>query len=202
MTAGQETPGRQPPAALAIIGFMGTGKSSVGRAVAARLGLQFVDTDKLIEARHGSIAEIFAAHGEQAFRRVEREEVCAAIAKAHATPCVLALGGGAVLSGDVREALESLPHVVWLTAPADVLWKRVQSGGASLRPLAADERRFRRLFDERAALYASVSTDQVVNDGRRPLARVAAEVAAVALPSGTADAAPQRADNHSGAATQ
>ena len=165
--------------ALALVGFMGSGKSAVGRVAAKRLGIPFVDTDTLVEAHHGPISEIFATHGEQAFRRLEAEEVCAAVARAMASPCVLALGGGAVLSGDVREALRRLPHVVWLTAPADALWERVQRGAAGVRPLAADEARFRRLLQEREALYASVATDQVANDGRRTPSQVAEEVCAV-----------------------
>jgi shikimate kinase len=179
MSGGSLTAARRPAQALALVGFMGSGKTAVGRAAATRLAVPFVDTDALVEAHHGPIAEIFAVHGEQAFRRLEAEEVCAAVERAMASPCVLALGGGAVLSGDVREALRRLPHVVWLTAPADTLWARVQAGAAGVRPLAADEARFRRLLQEREALYASVATDRVANDGRRTASQVAEEVCAV-----------------------
>ena len=171
--------------ALALIGFMGSGKTAVGRAAAKRLGIPFVDTDTLVEAHHGPISEIFAIHGEQAFRRLEAEEVCAAVERAMVSPCVLALGGGAVLSGDVREALRRLPRVVWLTAPADTLWARVRGGRAGVRPLAADEARFRRLLQEREALYASVATDEVANDGRRMTSQVAEEVCAVVTRGGS-----------------
>lgn len=166
--------------AVALVGFMGVGKSAIGKIAAARLGLPFIDSDRLIEQRHGDIAEIFAMHGEQVFRRLERDEVCAALAAALTHPCVLSLGGGAVMSGDVREALRRLSHVVWLTAPADVLWARVQRAGVSGRPLASDEHRFRRLLEERSALYASVATDEVANDGRASRSEVAAEVARIA----------------------
>lgn len=165
--------------AVALVGFMGAGKSQVGRLTAVRLGLPFFDSDALIERQHGAIAEIFATHGEEVFRRLERDVVCAALAAAAARPCVIALGGGAVLSGDVREALRQLPHVVWLTAPPDILWRRVEAEAFGARPLALDAASFRRLFAERTALYASVATDVVANDGVLPLDEVATAVAQV-----------------------
>ncbi len=180
MNAAGEHAGTRHVGAIALIGFMGAGKSQVGRLVAARLGLPFVDSDVLIECRHGAIPEIFAGHGEEAFRRLERDVVCTALAASATRPCVIALGGGAVLSGDVREALAGLSHVVWLTAPPDVLWRRVQEEGPAGRPLARDASRFRRLLDERSALYASVATAQVANDGLSSLDDVAAAVARVA----------------------
>lgn len=177
--------------AVALIGFMGTGKSVIGRAAAGLLGVPYVDTDQLIERRHGPIPEIFALHGEQVFRELERDVACAALADALAQPCVISLGGGAVLSSETRAALARLTHVVWLTAPRDVLWQRVRHAGAAGRPLAVDEQRFARLFDERAALYASVATTQLVNDGTRPLSAVAAEVARIATTDGRAEGRPR-----------
>jgi shikimate kinase len=162
---------------LALVGFMGAGKSAVGRLVAARLSLPFVDCDTMIERRHGDIAEIFATHGEQVFRRLERDVVCAALAATVKRPSVISLGGGAVMSGDVREALQSLPHVIWLTAPAEVLWQRVRGHSLSSRPLAADEQSFRRRLEERSALYASVATATVANDGTATAAAIADAIA-------------------------
>lgn len=178
MTDAPDQPARAP--AVALVGFMATGKSAVGRLAADLLHVPFVDGDELIERHHGGIAEIFAAHGETGFRRIERDEVVPLLRRVATQPGVVALGGGAVLSGDVREALGSLPHVVWLQAPADVLWERARAAGAPGRPLAADEQQFRRLLDERSALYASVATDEVTNDGRRSLEEVAAQVARIA----------------------
>jgi shikimate kinase len=166
--------------AVALVGFMASGKSAVGRLAAGLLGVPFVDVDALLEEMHGSIAGQFAAYGEHEFRLRERDATVAAVERALAAPCVLALGGGAVLSGDVREALARLPHVVWLTAPVDVLWARARATGAASRPLARDERSFRRLCDERAALYAQVATATVDNGGARPPGAVAAEIAALA----------------------
>jgi len=155
---------------------MGAGKSAVGRALSGALGSAFVDCDGLVTAVAGPIERLFAERGEAGFRAVERDVTVAAIKRARTEPCVLALGGGAVLSGDVREALRRLPHVAWLTAPADVLWARVVSAGLGTRPLARDEAAFRRLLEERAAFYESVATMAVVNDGNRPPAAVAAEI--------------------------
>ncbi|MFA4964194.1 MAG: shikimate kinase [Thermoleophilia bacterium] len=175
--------------AVALVGFMASGKSAVGRLAAGVLAVPFVDVDALLERAHGPIAEQFAVHGEHAFRRRERDVAVAALGQALTAPCVLALGGGAVLSGDVREALARLPHVAWLTAPVEVLWGRVCAEASGLRPLARDEASFRRLYAERAALYAQVATATVVNDGGRPLVEVAAEVAAVAAGTRAAAAA-------------
>ena len=145
---------RGRPQAVALVGFMGAGKSAVGRELAAALGIPFVDTDELVVAEAGPIAAIFAERGEAGFRALEEDVVTAAISAAADSPCVLALGGGAVLSEAVREALRSLPHVVWLAAPPEELWARVAGEGPRVRPLAADEPSFKQLL---AASRAPVS---------------------------------------------
>ena len=147
---------------VALVGFMGAGKSVVGRLAAKRLKVPFIDTDALIEEREGPIAAIFAARGEQGFRALERDVVVQVLEGALREPCVVALGGGAVLSGDVREALQRLPHVAWLTAPAEALWARAAARGG--RPLAKDEQAFRRLLEERNDLYRRVASAEVLND--------------------------------------
>ncbi len=171
---------------MALVGFMGAGKSAVGRELAAALGIPFVDTDELIVAEAGPIAAIFAERGEAGFRALEADVVTAAVAAAAERPCVLALGGGAVLSGAVREALRSLPHVVWLAAPPERLWARVAGEGPETRPLAADESSFRALLAGREPLYREVATEVVETAGRSPAA-VAADVAA-GLAAGAAGA--------------
>ncbi len=172
-----------PVSAVALVGFMGAGKSTVGRRVAQRLRIAFVDTDALIEQREGPIAEIFAGRGEHAFRGFERDIVADALDSALREPCVVALGGGAVLSGDVREALGRLSHVAWLTAPADVLWERTRRVAPGQRPLATDEQAFGRMLQERSDLYRHVATAEVLNDGSRPLAAVAEEIVALVTDS-------------------
>jgi len=160
-------------ASIAFVGFMGSGKSRVGAALAQRLRLPFVDTDELIVERHGPIDRIFAEQGEPAFRRVERDVAVQALADAVSTSTVLSLGGGAVTSVDVRNALGALPHVVWLTAPLDVLFARA---AGSERPLARDRAVFERLLSERRPTYAAVATVRVANDGDRPVDDVVDEV--------------------------
>ena len=179
--------------AVALVGFMAAGKSAVGRLVAKRLKVPFIDTDVLIEERQGSIAEIFVARGERVFRDVERDVVVEVLETALREPCVVALGGGAVLCGDVREALARLPHVAWLTAPPDVLWARVAGHGD--RPLAKDEQAFRRLLEERNDLYRRVASAEVLNDGSRALAAVADEIAALAA-DGAVHSAPGHGEAH------
>lgn len=176
------------PAAVALVGFMGAGKSAVGRELAATLGLPFVDSDDLIVARAGPIDEIFRTRGESAFRALEAGLVTTALADAVRRPCVLALGGGAVLSPEVREALTRLPHVVWLVAPPEVLWARATGPGQAARPLAGDEAAFRRLLTAREPLYRAVATRVVPVAGREP-ATIAAGLAA-ALTGTAADGAP------------
>jgi shikimate kinase len=153
-------------ASIALVGFMGAGKSAVGRELAERLGIPFVDSDDLIVAKAGPIAAIFADRGEAGFRALEAEVVMVAVAAAVERACVLALGGGAVLSDAVRGALESLPHVVWLKAPPEELWARVAGGGPGARPLAADESTFRSLLVAREPLYVEVATEVIETAGR------------------------------------
>ncbi len=180
---------------LALVGFMGSGKSSLGARVAARLGVPHEDTDTVIEERYGAITEIFANDGEAAFRLIERDVAVAALDEACVAPRVVSLGGGAVLSGDVRDALSRVAHVAWLTAPDDVLWGRVVAMVKDSRPLAANREAFVRLLREREAVYAHVATMRVRNDGSRPEDEVADGIAKLVmrLPGvGTSGSAPAR----------
>ena len=97
----------QQPPAVALVGFMGAGKSAVGRGSRRALGLPFVDTDALIVAAAGPIAEIFATSGEPASARSSATWSCGSSRHCARAPKVLALGGGAVLSDDVRRALRA-----------------------------------------------------------------------------------------------
>jgi len=162
---------------VALVGFMGAGKSAVGERLAAALAVPFVDTDELIVTVAGPIPALFVARGEEGFRALEEEVATAALADARRRPCVLALGGGAVLSATVREALGRLGHVVWLQAPAAVLWSRVAAGGSEERPLAGDEEAFAGLLEAREPLYREVATRAVDTEGRLP-AEIAEQIAA------------------------
>ena len=106
---------------------------------------------------------------------MERE----ALEQAATSPLVVALGGGAVVIGDVRDALARVAHVAWLTAPEDVLWGRGMDGVQESRPLAASRETFGRLLREREAVYAQVATTTVINDGSRAVDDVAAGLAAL-----------------------
>jgi shikimate kinase / 3-dehydroquinate synthase len=135
---------------LALIGFMGAGKTSVGREVARRTGRPFVDTDAEIEARHGSISELFQ-RGEEEFRRLEAAVVEEVLGRAE--PSVIALGGGAFEAARSDRAL-----AVWLQVDVSTAWERSRR---SSRPLAQDETRFRELFARRD--YGSVA-DGIATD--------------------------------------
>ena len=171
---------------IALIGFMGAGKSHVGMLIAHRLKVPFVDTDALITEQLGPIEAVFAEHGEAYFRSVERNVAVAALARACTLPSVVALGGGAVMDEDVRQALAALAHVVWLTAPVDVLLARCGGGWESPTAKAprgrwrATQGVFRRLYAQRRVVYEQIATATVDNDGVRPLDEVVAAVVALA----------------------
>jgi shikimate kinase len=166
--------------AVFLVGFMASGKSAVGRVAAGRLKRPFVDTDGVIEAAHGPIPAIFARGGETLFREVEGAIVLDVIGASRADGAVVALGGGAVTIPAVRTALSKTPLVVWLTAPADVLWERARRAPQGTRPLADDEAAFRALLAEREGLYRDVADAIVTNDGSRTLEEAGGEVAAMA----------------------
>jgi shikimate kinase len=112
-----------PHTNLVLIGFMGSGKSSIGRLVAKELGFQFIDTDALIIERAGfDIPTIFALHGEEHFRDLE-SSVLRSIT--HLNRCVVSTGGGAVLREENRDLLRQIGFVVLLTANEEVLFERV-----------------------------------------------------------------------------
>ncbi len=134
---------------LALIGFMGAGKSTVGNAAAEKLGRPFVDADRVIEARVGlPIARIFDERGEAEFRRLEAEITVELLESA--TPMVLSLGGGAVGAIEIRKALRAHALTVLLEVSVADAWKRAQNGQ---RPLARDRERFEQLYEERQGLY-------------------------------------------------
>jgi shikimate kinase len=166
---------------IALIGFMGAGKSRIGMALAHRLRVPFVDTDGVIAEQMGPIEQVFAEQGEAAFRAVERAVVARVLEKARDMGSVVALGGGAVTSAEVRKALAGIPHVVWLTAPVEVLFSRATEGG---RPLAADEGTFRRLLEQRESLYAEVASARVANAGERTADTVVDDILSVCGISG------------------
>jgi shikimate kinase len=158
-----------------VVGPMGAGKTTVGKAVARSLGVPFVDTDALIEERAGkSVAEIFIDDGEAAFRILEAEVTREALASSGG---VLALGGGTILNPETR-ALLAGRTVVFLSVELTDAVKRVGLGAG--RPLLSVNPRatMKFLLEERRPLYASVASHTVATDGRPP-EEIAAEVIAL-----------------------
>jgi len=140
--------------AIVLVGMMGSGKSSVGRRLAARLGLPFVDADAEIETAAGmTIAEIFAQRGEAEFRAGERRVISRILTTR--APLVLATGGGAFMNAETRARIADLGISLWLKAEPEVLMRRVRKN--SKRPLlqtADPEETLRRMLGEREPVYA------------------------------------------------
>jgi shikimate kinase len=141
---------------VVLIGFMGAGKTTVGRALAKSLRWHFLDLDDVIEQReHKSVAEIFASSGEPAFRSMESEALKALLQGRQAgSDLILALGGGAFVQQQNRDALISAGAItVLLEAPVEELRRRCQAEH-KVRPLAQQDARFDELFAARRADYA------------------------------------------------
>ncbi|MGH7996253.1 MAG: shikimate kinase [Opitutaceae bacterium] len=158
---------------LYLVGFMGTGKTTVGRAAAERLGFICIDSDREIEERQRrTISEIFATDGEAAFRQMEREFV---LAGHPASRAVVACGGGLVIQPGLAEELRSRGVVVCLHASLETIIER--SSRQSHRPLLQGPdpaERIRTLFAQREAIYRRTGT--LVLTDLRPLREVVAHV--------------------------
>jgi shikimate kinase len=141
------------PRSIVLIGLMGAGKTAVGRRLANRLDLPFIDADTEIEVAAGaSISEIFAEHGEAYFRQGERKVIARLLAGG---PQVLATGGGAYMNPETRAAIKARGLSVWLKADIKVLLKRV--GRRGNRPLLTGgdpEKVMKKLMEERYPVYA------------------------------------------------
>jgi shikimate kinase len=142
---------------IVLVGMMGAGKSSIGRRLAQRLGLSFVDADAEIEAAAGmTIAEIFARDGESYFRSGEARVIARLLDQG---PQVLATGGGAFMNGETRAAIRQKGISVWLKADFEVLMRRVKRRSADRPMLQGDPaERVRHLMDERYPVYAEADT--------------------------------------------
>ena len=146
---------------VALVGFMGAGKSTLGPLLAERLGRPFVSVDAVVEERAGStVAEIFESRGEGEFRA--REEEAALDVLVRAPLAVVELGGGALGSTRTREALAAQAFTVHLETSPDEAWERV---AGSDRPLARDAEAFRTLFDKRRPLYEGADASATDLDG-------------------------------------
>jgi shikimate kinase/3-dehydroquinate synthase len=138
---------------IALVGFMGAGKTTLGAELARLLGRPFVDVDAEVEQVGGApIPELFAARGEAGFRALE--EWVAGVDLRTREPAVIALGGGAVLSEKTRETLREHAFTVFLDVDLETAWARART---SDRPLAQDEPTFRLLYEERRPVYEHVA---------------------------------------------
>lgn len=156
---------------IILCGFMGAGKTVVGRELAKITGRKFVDTDELIEKEQGvAIAAIFAAHGEEYFRDLEHE-MCKKVAEMK--NAVVSTGGGAMTFERNVEAIKKGGKVVFLDASFDVICDRV--GNGATRPLFKDKESAKRLYDERREKYLKAS--DLVVDGDRSARMTALEIA-------------------------
>ena len=149
---------------IVLVGLMGVGKSTVGRRLARRLGLPFVDSDSAIEEAAGaSAADVFERYGEQDFRDGERRLVARLV---EGERRVIATGGGAFVDPDTRSLLKSRAVTVWLDAPVEVLAER--TGRRNTRPLLRDGNRaetLARLDHERRPNYAEADIHIRSGDG-------------------------------------
>ena len=153
-----------------LVGFMGCGKSTVGRALAGELGWSFFDLDDEIERREGlPIAEIFEMRGESAFREAETAALKERVNTIErGRPQVVSLGGGTFLSPENFDLISNHGVTVWLDPPLEVIIRRV--AGFNHRPLARDPERLRELYEARRPGYAradyhiEITSDDVVKN--------------------------------------
>jgi len=139
---------------LYLVGFMASGKTTVGRALADQIGWPFADMDAEIEAREGkAISQIFLERGEAGFREIENEVLRSHVRSIEAgQPCVLALGGGAFVQPGNRELVENNGVTLWLDCPFEIIQRRLN--GDSTRPLAARPNGLSKLYEDRRPLYS------------------------------------------------
>jgi len=166
-------------APIVITGFMGSGKSTVGRALARRLDSQMVDLDKeILKQEKRSAKQIIEEDGETAFREIETRVLCDVLQKNAAG--VIALGGGAWTVARNRELITSAGGTsVWLDAPFSVCWQRIVAGivdGREGRPLARNEPEALGLYTQRRAAYAAADL-HVEDRGNKTADELAVEIA-------------------------
>jgi shikimate kinase len=171
MTRKLEPPGARGPG-LALIGYRGTGKSTVGTILAARLGRTFLDADREIEARAGrSIRSIFSDWGEPAFRDWEERTLAELTAMNPAS--ILGTGGGAVLRQSNRRRIHDFGFVVWLTADSSELARRLEADhrGLADRPAltpAGTLEEIARVLQERSPFYRQLADAVIETGGKNP----------------------------------
>lgn len=154
---------------VVLVGLMGTGKSTVGRRLAHKLGWEFLDTDdEIVRISGRTVRQIFGSEGEEVFRQLEHDVLVAAFD--HSTPHIIAGAGGVILQASNRELLQTAKHVIWLHAPLHVLMERIGQRaikGDGHRPLVDGDpaARLEKLYADRESLYRDVSSVKIDVDG-------------------------------------
>ncbi len=174
---------------VALVGLMGAGKTSLGRRLAQRLALPFVDADTEIEVAAGrTVEEIFALHGEASFREGERRVIARLLDN---PPQVLATGGGAFMDETTRAAMKDAAFTIWLRAPIDVLLGRVRKrqGADQSRPLLAQgdmRETLEKLLEARGPIYANA--DMMLESADEPHAALVDKIVAALASHGLCEA--------------
>src|SRR5580700_3984103 len=177
---------------IVLVGMMGVGKSSIGRRLAARLGVPFVDADTEIEKAAGmSIADIFARHGEADFRSGEARVIARLL---DGGPQVLATGGGAVMNADTRVAIKAKGVSIWLSAEFDVLMRRInkRKNDRPMLQTADPAATLRELLVAREPFYAQA--DLTVQSREVPHDAIVSEIMTVLAAFLNAPGSPQQGD--------
>lgn len=153
-----ENESAEPPATISLVGLRGAGKSTIGKALAKHLNIQFVELDALIEKEANlSLGELFSLHGEAYYKRLAHDILANLLAKNE--PSVIATGGSIVTDAATWELLKRRSHTVWLKAKPEDHWKRVLGQG-DLRPMenrASAMAELRSILSIRSPLYAEAA---------------------------------------------
>jgi len=150
-----------PKSQIFLVGFMASGKSTVGPLLAARLGRPFIDLDERIVAQaRSTIFDLIERVGEERFRQLETQTLRAAALDGAA---VIAPGGGAITGTENRELMQRHGTLVWLAAPFELCWQRIRQDGVT-RPLAPDEATARARYEQRLPLYRQADIHVAINE--------------------------------------
>ncbi len=164
---------------IVMVGLMGAGKTSIGRALARKLGVPFVDSDKEIEAAAGcSVVDIFSLYGEEEFRRVE-ERIISRLLESGPAVKIISTGEGAFITPAVRELLSEKTLTIWLKANLDLLVKRTNFRDTRPQLLNADSKKIlSQLIDERYKIYSSadITVETLDESLQKTLSKVVAAI--------------------------
>lgn len=148
-----------------LVGFMASGKSTVGPALAARLCMEFIDLDRIIEMKMGcTIAQLIEREGEGSFRQIETEALGEV---SQGTAAVIAPGGGAITREENVKLMAASGTRIWLDAPFELCWRRIEQD-RNQRPLAPDEPTARSRYEQRLPLYRQADIQIIIGESQSP----------------------------------